>query len=176
MKDKIILEVRKMQGNLIGIGTDDELILDEIEKNDNINLCYILSNGGSGKKKFKLFKKGRSKKVNIKKLSRYFRLRSIDNILCNYNTVKKYIRSFIGESIYISNGNIYLYGDIKDLENLENKYKKFTEDIKVIKNNRSFILIVGGGKTKINIFKNTWFKIKDFFESFIDKLTDLLVN
>ena len=176
MKERIISEIKSMEGNLIGIGTDDADMLAAIENNDDIDLCYILSNGGSGNKRFKLFKKGRSKKVNIKKLSKYFRLRSIDNILCDYDTVKKYIRSFIGESIYIIRGYIYLYGNIKDLGDLDSKYKRYTDDVKIIKNNRSFLLIVDGSKTKINIFKNGLYKIKDFLIYVIDKVTDLLIN
>jgi len=176
VKDKIISEIKNMKGNLVGIGTDDASILEAIEMNNEIDLCYILSNGGSGNKKFKLFKKGRSKKVNIKRLSKYFRLRSIDNIVCDYDTVKKYIRSFMGESIYISRGTIYLYGNIKDLGDLEEKYKRYTSGVKIFKNNKSFLLIVDGSIAKINIFKNGLYKIKDFFGDVLDKITDILVN
>ena len=111
MNSRVIDEIKKMSGSLIGIGTDDVKLLETIENNDKIDLCYILSNSGSySKKKFKLFKKGRTKTVNIKKLSKYFKLKSIDNILCDYETVKKYIRFFVGESIYINRGKMYIYG------------------------------------------------------------------
>ncbi len=177
MKERIIEEIKKMSGSLIGIGTDDGRVLETIEDNDNIDLCYILSNGGNGsKKKFKLFRKGRTKKVNIKKLSKYFRLRSIDNIVCDYGTVKKYIRSFIGESIYISRGKIYIYGNIKDLNSLEERYKRYNSSTQLIKNNKAFLLIVNSENSKINIFKNTLYKIRDFFSDGIELITDFLIN
>ena len=88
MKENIIKEIKNMSGSLLGIGIDDISMLDAIENNDKIDLCYILSNGGKTNKKFKLFKKGRTKKVNIKKLKKYFRKKSIDNILCDYKVIK----------------------------------------------------------------------------------------
>lgn len=177
MKDMIIEEIKKMSGSLVGIGTDDVSFLEAIDDNNKIDLCYILSNGGkNGKKKFKLFRGGRTKTVNIKKLSKYFRLKSIDNILCEYGTVKRYIRPFIGESIFMSKGKIFIYGSIKDLSNLEEKYKRYNSKTELVKNNKSFLLIIDNKDSKINIFKNTLYKIKDFFSDVADFITDLLIN
>ena len=166
-----------MSGSLIGIGTDDVNFLEAIDDNNNIDLCYILSNGGkNGKKKFKLFRGGRTKTVNIKKLSKYFRLKSIDNILCEYGTVKRYIRSFIGESVFVCKGKTYIYGSIKDLNNLEEKYERYNCMAELIKNNKSFLLIIDNKNSKNNIFKNFLYKIKDFFSDGADFITDLLIN
>ncbi len=177
MKEEILKIIDNMQGSLLGIGIDDETMLEKIENNSNINLCYILSNGGKGKnKKFKLFKKGRSKKVNIKKLKKYFNKKSIDNILCDYRVVKRFIRSFMSGSIYINKKKLYIYGDLKDLKSLKERYERYTKDIELIKNKKSFLLIVNNEKTKTNILKDLIYKITDLLNDSIDYLTDLLVN
>ena len=134
MNDEIKKILKKLKGSLLGIGINDPSMFDIIEKNDNINLCYLLSNNEkNNSKKFKMYKKNRTKKINIKKLSKYFRIKSIDYIVCDYNVVKKYIRSFQGESVYINKKKIYLYGNINDLGNLKEKYERFAKDIKLKK-------------------------------------------
>lgn len=177
MKEKIIEEIEKMKGSLLGIGINDEIILNKIEDNDKINLCYILSNGGKEKnKKFKLLKKGRNKKVNIKKLKKYFRKKSIDNIICDYNVIKRFTRSFIGGSIYINKEKLYIYGSINDLNQLKEKYEKYTKMIELIKNNKSFLLIINNQKAKSNIFKDGIYKIIYILSDGLEYLTDLLIN
>lgn len=177
MKEEILKIIDAMEGTLLGIGIEDETMLEKIENNDKINLCYILSNGGKEKnKKFKLFKKGRNKKVNIKKLKKYFNKNSIDNVLCDYRVVKRFVRSFIAGSIYVNKEKLYIYGDIKDVEKLKEKYEKYTKEIKVIKNGKSFLLIINNENTKANIFKDLLNKISYLFNDGLDYITDLLAN
>lgn len=177
MKEKIIKIIENMEGSLLGIGLDDDKILDKIEENEKIDLCYILSNGSkSSDKKFKLFKKGKDKTVNIKKLKKYFKKKSIDNVLCDYNVIKKYIRSFQAGSVYINKGKLIIYGSIKDLNNLEKRYKRYTKDVKLDKNNKAFILTVNNKNTKSNILKDLFYKISDLINDIIDYLTFLLTN
>ena len=134
MKENIIKEIKNMKGSLLGIGIDDLSMLDAIENNSNIDLCYILSNGGkNSNKRFKLFKKGRTKKVNIKKIKKYFRKKSLDNVLCDYKVIKKFYKSFVSNSIYINKGKLFIYGNIKELEKIREKYERYTNDIKVEK-------------------------------------------
>ena len=176
MKENIIKKINNMKGSLLGIGIDDTNLLDAIEKNDKIDLCYILSNGGTTSKKFKLFKKGRTKKIKIKKLKKYFRKKSIDNILCDYNVVKKYYKTFVPNSIYINKGKLLIYGNIKELEKIKEKYERYTDNIKIEKTNKSFILIIQGKNVKTNIFKTNFYKIKDSFNDGLDYLTEFLAN
>ena len=177
MKEKIIKEIKTMKGSLLGIGINDNSMLDAIENNDNIDLCYILSNGGRAEnKKFKLFKKGRTKKINIKKLKKHFRKKSLDNVLCDYKVIKKFYKSFVPNSIYINKGKLLIYGNIKELEKIKEKYERYTDDIKIEKTNKSFLLIINNKNAKTNIIKTNYYKIKDTFNDGLDYLTDFLTN
>lgn len=177
MKQQIINEINKIEGSLLGIGIEDPSMLDAIEKNDKINLCYILTKGNKfNKKKFTFFKRGKKKTINIKKIKNYFRKNSISTILCEYNTIKKFNKRFIPNSIYINKGKIIIYGDIKDLNIVLEKYKRYSKDIKIEKNNRSFILIINTKESKTNIFKDNYYVIKDSINEIIDYLTYALTN
>lgn len=177
MKENILKEIKSMKGALLGIGIDDATMLDAIEENKKIDLCYILSSGGKTEnKKFKLYKRGRTKKINIKKIRKYFRKKSIDNILCDYKVIKKFYRSFVPNSIYINKGKLLIYGDIKELDKIKEKYERYTNDIKIEKNNKTFLLIINNEKAKTNMIKTNYYKIKDTFSDAIDYLTDFLTN
>ena len=177
MKENIIKEIKVMKGSLLGIGIDDNSMLDTIENNEKIDLCYILSNGGKTEnKKFKLFKKGRTKKINIKKLKKHFRKKSLDNVLCDYKVIKKFYKSFVPNSIYINKGKLLIYGNIKELDKIKEKYERYTDDIKIKKTNKSFLLIINNENTKTNIIKTKYYKIKDTFNDGLDYLTEFLTN
>ena len=177
MKENILKEIKNMKGSLLGIGIDDANMLDAIENNDNIDLCYILSNGGKRKnKKFKLFRKGRTKKINIKKLKKHFKKKSIDNVLCDYKVIKKFYKSFVPNSIYINKGKLLIYGNIKELDRIKEKYERYTNDIKIEKTNKSFLLIINNKKIKTNIIKTNYYKLKDTFNDALDYLTEFLTN
>ena len=176
MKDLILKEIKSMKGSLLGIGIDDLDMLDEIEENDNIDTCYILSSNQTGIKKFNFYKKGQNKIINIKKIKKYFRKKSLNNIICNYDTIKKFMKGFIPNSVYLNNGTLYIYGNLKDLKNLKERYNRYTNDTELIKNNKEFLLKVNNKNTKNNVFKDLIYKIKDLFDEIIDFLTDLLIN
>ena len=177
MKNEIITEIKQMKNNLLGIGIEDEKVLKEIEKNSKIELCFLLNNYSKGNgKKFKLYKRNKTKKINIKKLKKHFRKKSFENIICNYEIVKKIYKSFVPNSIYINKGKLFIYGNIKDLEKVKEKYIRYTDKIKVKKNNKKFLLIIDNEKAKTNIIKDNCYKIKDIVNDSLDYLTEFLAN
>jgi len=176
MESKIINLLKELNGSLLGIGLDNELMLDAINENNNIDLCYLFSNAKIKGKKFDSYGKGKNKKVNIKRLRKYFKKKTLDNVVCNYEVIKKYIRGFVSNSVYINRNKLYIYGNLKDLESLEVKYKRYTDDIVIKKEKECFLLIVNNKNTKTNFFKDTKYKVIDFFNDSIEFITDLLVN
>lgn len=165
-----------MQGSLLGIGFDDDQILDAIEANDNIQTCFLLTPKNSNSKKFNMTKHGRNKKISIKKIKKYFKKKSIDNVICKYETIKSFYRSFIPNSIYINKGTLYVYGKKEDLENLKPKHQRYTNDIEITKTDDGYIMKINNQNTKNKFIKDNLFKLKDFGSDVIDIMTDLLIN
>lgn len=176
MNEKILKIINNLQGSLLGIGFEDSTLLDAIENNDNIYTCYLLTQKNLNSKKFNMTKKGRNKKINIKKIRKYFKKKSIDTIICNYETIKSFYRSFIPNSIYLNKDTLYIYGKKEDLENLKLKYQRYTNDIEIEKTNDGHIMKINNQNTKNKPIKDTLFKLKDFGSDTVEIMTDLLIN
>lgn len=173
---EILNIIKKSKGTLLGIGLDDPIYLEAIEENDNIHTCYLLNTKSITGKKFNMTKRGKNKKINVKKLKKYFKKKSIDVIICNFNTIKLFYRSFISNSVYLNNDKLYLYGDKTNLENLKIKYQRYTNNIKLTKKDDTYILIINNENTKTNLLKDFIYKIKDFSSDTLEFITDLLIN
>ncbi len=176
MENELLKIIKKIKGSLLGIGMTESILLDAIEENDNIDTCYILSNVSLTGKKFNMIKKGRNKKINIKKLKKKFKKKSLDTVICNYDIIKQFYRSFVPNSIYINKGYLYIYGNKKDLENLSKKYQRYTKDIELLENKENYILKINNTNTKNKFFKDKIYRIKDFSIDAVDFITELLIN
>lgn len=126
---KYLLDIiKKMEGNVIGVGIDSKL-LDGFNKNNRVNV-YTIDNAkpGIGISKSKRTTSS-GKTINIKKLYKYFKKNSIDYIICNTEEVNDYLKYFIRDSIYLNNNKIYLYGnkDNMDIELLEKDIKDINQ-------------------------------------------------
>ena len=70
MNKKLLEIINSLKGSLLGIGLNDDILLDAIEKNDDIYTCYLLTNISRSGKKFSMTKRGKNKKINIKKIKK----------------------------------------------------------------------------------------------------------
>lgn len=176
MNKQLLEIINNLKGSLLGIGLNDGTYLDAIENNDDIHTCYILSNLSLTGKKFSMAKHGRSKKINIKKIKKHFKKKSLDNIICNYDIIKQFQRSLVPNSIYLNSGYLYIYGSQTEIESLKQKYQRYTNKIKINKFKDGFIMKINNQNTKNNFFKDIIFKIKDLGADIIDFITELLIN
>lgn len=175
MDTYIIEKIKKMEGTLIGIGIENKKIKEEIQNNSNIKTCYLLEKFPSilSKKKFQIFN---NKTVNIKKIKKVFKKKRIDNIICNYETVKPFLKTFVRDSVYINKNKLYIYGEKEDIEKIVERYKRYTDEIEIKKEQDSFLIIVDNKNTsnkKITDIKYWWI---DTLNNIADILTAILVN
>ncbi len=176
MDEKLLQIVKKAKGSFLNIGLTDNQLLDAIEQNDNIDTCYLLSNASLTGKKFNVIGFHRNKKINIKKIRKYFKKKSLDTVMCNYEIIKQFRRSFVPNSVYINKEMLYIYGNKDELEEISSKYKRYTSDIELIKTKDKYILKVNNKNTKNNFFKDNFYKTKDFISDSLDFITELLIN
>lgn len=176
MNKKLLEIINSLKGSLLGIGLNDDNLLEAIEKNDDIYTCYLLTSISKTGKKFSMAKHGRNKKINIKKIRKYFKKKSLNTIICNYDIIRQFQRSFVPNSIYLNNEALYIYGKKEELENLKLKYQRYTKDITIEKADDQYIMKINNQNTKNNFFKDTFFKIKDFASDTVEVITDILIN
>lgn len=175
MEKYLIKEIKQMEGSLLGIGITSEKIKDAINKNDKILICNLLEENQK-RKNAKLVAGKKQRKVNIKKLRKTFRKKRTDNVICNLETVKKFLKTFVRDSVYINKGNLYIYGNKEEIKNLEKKYERYTKDIKIINKEKQSILVVNNTNTRNNKFKDICYWWQDLGESILDFMTIILAN
>lgn len=175
MNNKLIGYIKKMSGVTLGIGIDNDKLKDELNKNNDINICYLLEENNKifGKKKFSFNKK--LKTVNIKKIKSVFKKKRIVNLICNYKTISPFLRTFVKDSVFINSDKLYIYGT-GDYDKILNSYKRYTDDIEVINNKDGFIIIVNNKNTKNGFFKDFYYSFLYIMANILDFLTVLLSN
>lgn len=165
-----------VSGNILAIGVNNKIIK-KLEQNDRIKNCDLLDCEMPLVNE-KNTTKQKGKKIRIKKIRKIFKKKKIDFIICNINHVKKHLKTFIKDSVYINKDMLYIY-DIKD-ENLENelikKYKRYNVEIEKIKDEESTILKIDNKNSKTCIIKDFIYLIIDNFFTIIDVISDILMN
>ncbi len=169
--------IKKLKGNVLIIGIEDEQLLDAINKNLNIVHCNMLNaitNISSESKK----KKGIKKNFQIKKLRRKFHKKKIDDILCNIDDIYPYLKTFVKDSVYINRGKLYFYGEKGkyDLEKTIIKYKKYHAKVEQNFEGNYFFITVSNESSKTNKLKDIWFSISEFMIWLYEIVGDMLIN
>ena len=171
--DKINKIIQKMEGKLIGIGINDEMVIKEIDKNNNIYECDLLdsidlSNQESGKKKRKKY---------IKKLRKKYKDKSVDYIIMDPTKIFRKLKFLIKDTIYINNKKIYIYMDKNDdYEFVIKRYKRYTKNIETIKCDDGIIINIDSTDSKKHIIKNIFYYIIDTLYNISDMIGDILVS
>lgn len=171
MKKNKFLEsnIKKMEGNLLAIGIEDNNLLQTINKNDKILNCDILSNnltkGKNGKS---------GKKFYLSKLRKKFKKKRIDNLICDYDTLEEYLKTFIKDSIYITRGTIYFCTNNPEI--IKKKYRRYLVGINEVKCTDKYVIIIDASKAKNNKIKEFIYQVIDSIVLIIDAITDLLLS
>lgn len=176
MENYLLKEIKQMQGTLLGIGITSEKIKKAIENNKNITICNLLEKPEKQTNKKKLKIKNKTRTINIKKIKKTFRKKRIESIICNEEIITPFLKTFVRDSVYINKGKLYIYGKKQTLETIKEKYQRYTNDIQLIENKNSNILIINNKNTKNNKIKDIGYWWKDTATSFLDLLTLILTN
>lgn len=161
--------IKKLNGNLIGIGIKEEKIIKLIEKNQNILECNLLDCFENDLKS-----KTKNKKLKIKKLRKKFGKRKTNYMICNFERIKDIQNKIIYDSIYICNNEIIIYDSSKkELENLLRRYNRYS-DIETIKSENGNIYKIHI-KKNISFFNEIFNKMKDEIINIVDFISNLLV-
>lgn len=166
---------KELSGKIITIGIDDKIIT-MLKQNKNVDIYDISKTTGISLFQKKKRTTSSGKKINIKKLYKYFKKKSIDCIICDYEQITSYYKYIFRDSIYLNNKKIYYYAkkDI-DIEYI-NKYKRYLSKITIKEFEDYNVIIVDNSNSKTNKLKNIIFYISDTFNNFIDFISNVIVG
>ena len=169
--------IKKIEGNVIGVGLDS-ILLNGFDKNNHVNV-YTIDRAKTGitstKSKKRTTSSGRT--INIKKLYKYFKKDSIDYIIGDIEEVNDYLKYFIRDSIYLNRSKLYLYGNKNiDIELLEKRYKRYKVNIEIKKFKDSYLLIIDTSNKKTNFIKNKLYFISDTLYNIVEFISNVLVS
>lgn len=169
---------KEATGSFVSIDLQYPTVTSILEKNPNIVNGYLLEFDGKKKGKGKNTKAKRSRNINIKKLRKTFKKKSIDTILCNYEEVQKYMRFFTKDSIYINKGKLYLYGKKEEyvLEDIESYYKRYKTNITITEYDKEFLIEIDNSQAKNNFIKDKIYSIRDLFVAIINFIGDIMIG
>ena len=161
--------INKLSGNILGIGLDDDLIK-VIKKNDKITECNLLDSFVKSR-----FGKGNSASIRIKKIRATFKRKKVDYIICNYETISKYLDTFVKDSVYINKNKLYFFF-ILDIELLKKRYSRYKTNITEKKYHNSYILVIDNSEAVNSPFKDIYYRLIDFKDKLIEIIGDILMN
>ena len=160
--------IKVMNGKLLLIGNYSNKLKEIIDNNENILFCdELTSNVVDGKGK------GKTKKLNIKKIKKHYKKNKINNTIVNFEEVKEYKNTFVKDSSYITKNQIVII-DKSDNNLIYKMYKRYCNDIKVVECLDGKIFIINSNNSKNNIIKNIIYYIIDVFTDILDIIGNLL--
>ena len=175
MENEVIKKIKNIKGNLLIIGVNDKRIINAIDQNKEIVVCNSLESSVAGTSDRTSKKK---RVISIKKIRRVFKRKKIDYIICNFPEIRKYIRFFIKDSIYICNKEVMLYGyhNDFDLDILVKRYKRYRVRINFKMFKDKFILGIETDNARNHYFRDFFYLILDTFGEIGLFITDVLVK
>lgn len=164
--------IKKMEGNVLGIGLNHPKLLEALDKNESIIECNLLNSYIEPSNK-----KGKSKKVQVSKIRKKFKKKNVDYFICRYESVPNIMNILIQDSIYISKKYMYIYASDKEkIEKIKKKYERYQVEIETIKCQDGTILKIECNKAKNYFWKDKIYKVIDYLSNLIDIITELLIN
>lgn len=171
---KITDIIKNINGNVLGIGIDNEHFISALDNNNKITICNLMNLNSSNATKSR-GKKGKT--VNIKKIRKKFKKKRVDYIICNINDIKNFTKTFVKDSIYINKNKLYIYGNTDyDYEILVKKYQRYKNSIDIDTSESKFILTIDNSKAKTNFIKDTMYLIIDSISNLFDLITNVLTS
>lgn len=163
--------VKEIEGNLLGIGIDNQQILNSISKNKNIRVCNLLDSVS------KEIGKGKThNKVKISKLRKKFKKKKNDYMIINLDTVRPFIKKIVPDSIYLNKKYLYIYDkNLTNLDNIKKYYSRYDKALEEIKCKDGIILKICTN-CNTNFLKEFIFKISNFIYDIFNLITELLLD
>ena len=166
--------IKKISGNVIGIGINNDEIINSLKNNDSILNCDLLNSKTIDKSNSK---GGKTKVISVKKIRKKYRKKTINYMIINIDEINKYLKTFIRDSIYITSNEIIYYMDKKyDIDSLIKKYNRYNTKIEIIRCEDANIIKINSENAKNNYIKDKIYYVVDTANNISDFISDILIN
>lgn len=180
--EKLSSIVKEFTGNVLCIGVQDSAVLKTLERNSKASVYMIdrtIKKGiFSKRKRAKMAKDQKGKKINMKKLRKTFKKKSVDYIVCDINEIYDYFKYFLYDSVVINKKKLYLYGNSKyiDPHVLAKRFERYHASTTVTTSDDTFMLVVEQENSKGNWLKAKFYIIIDTFHNLGDMISAALIS
>lgn len=176
MNSKLKEIMNNLSGNVIVIGLNDEYSK-IIYKNNNVLNCdelnyYKRSSKGNASSNESIKYK---KTINIKKIRKIYKKKSVDYIICNYSDISKFMNTFVKDSVHINKKKLYFFGNV-DVDFILKKYKRYNTKINTYNYKDGIIIEIDNSNAKNNILKEVFYKIIDSILTAVDVIGNILMG
>lgn len=177
IKARLKTIINETAGKLLVIGLNDSSLLSQIKNNDEIITCDILNNNNYSKVNYEN-NSGKTKNINLKNIRKIFGHKKLNKIICDYQHVEGYLKTFIKDSIFITNDSVVIYGDLSSAacDSLVAKYRRYHVEAEIEKSGNYQMIIFKVGSNKTNIIKDRYYYICDSFKEIGEIISDILVG
>ena len=172
--------VKSFSGNVMGIGIESQQITEALQKQEQISNCLLLDCYDTiGMQDTK--KRGRNKKIPLKKLRKKVGKKKMDYILCHTSSIDPYWRYFIRDSVYMTSKKIIYYGKEEEcsleLEEFIKRYKRYKKiEIETEKEGEYQIIFIHLNGAKNHRILDIFYFIGDSLYQAIQLFGDYLVQ
>lgn len=175
---KLLDDAKKFTGNVVCVGVTNDDLLMTLSKNKKASVYTIDFTKRHGFFSRKKTKTADGKKVNIKKLRKTFKDKSVDNLIFDFNEMYDYFKYFISDSVTIGRGKVYIYGESRfiDPKNLIKRYKRYCTEAFLEVDGDSFLIVIDVENAKTNWLKNKFYLVVDTFHNIGDMISVALIS
>ena len=184
--EKFDLLGKKLDGSVLIIGYDEESSFSRIFKNNkNITDVYLLNNTSetlfgknSKRKKASNNINPKRKRISITKLAKELKKINIDYLVCKFDTIKPFFRSFIKNSILVGKKKVYLFLDNDDMDpkEIELRYKRFGLNVNVTNHKNEYLYEIEINNYKYPFIKGLLYNIRDLGYDLVEYIANILIG
>ncbi len=173
---------RNLKGSVLVIGFDDDSkFVKDLKSNKNLNIVYTLTSNIKGKNKKTKKKKKKlngERNIDIKKLKKEFRKQTFDYIICDFDTISPFFRSFIKNSILLAKEKVYLYIEGTDYDHDQIFYRYERYGAKVFKSGvkEEYLFEIKVNNVKVPFYKSFGYWFKDIGYDFVEFIGNVLIG
>lgn len=184
---------KNLEGSILIIGFEDKgPIVRNLRDSKKITKLFTLNSNESSflkrsryknvsktaKKDIDKKKLDKKKVINIKKLYKELNKENFDYILCDFETILPYFRSYVRNSILVSNKKVLIYVNNIDynLDEINVRYSRYGCNVSNSKSKNEYLYEIDTKDIKVTFYKRFIYWIRDIFYDLFEFIANIIIG